>query len=111
MIFAGLLAQFAVAQNQDAPVFSAEKTDPVKLVQLYPNPAVEYLVVHFTEPYTQTMKLTIHSIVGNTVDVERENISEHEVHIRVKDLPPGYYFLAVKDDANSQRNSFKFLKR
>jgi hypothetical protein len=111
MIFAGLAAQFAVAQSQEAPLLPAEKPDPFKLIQLYPNPAVEYLVVHFAEPHPQSVKLTIHSITGNTVEVERETVDEHEIRLRVKDLPSGYYFLSVKDDTANQRGSFKFLKR
>jgi hypothetical protein len=111
MIFAVFVAQFAMAQNQEASFFPAEKADPFKLVQLYPNPAVEYLVVHFAEPHAQTVKLTIHSIIGNPVEVEREIVDEHEIRLRVKDLPSGYYFLAIKDEASSQRGSFKFVKR
>lgn len=111
MFLAVLVAQFAVAQSQEAAFFPPEKTDPFRLVQLYPNPAVEYLVVHFAEPYAQTVKLTIHSIIGNTVEVEREMVDEHEIRLRVKDLPSGYYFLAIKDDGANQRGSFKFLKR
>lgn len=111
MIFAVLVAQFAVAQSQESPFFTAEKTDPSKLIQLYPNPAVEYLVVHFAEPHAQTVKLTIHSIIGNPVEVEREIVDGHEIRLRVKDLPSGYYFLSIKDDEVSQRSSFKFLKR
>lgn len=110
-VFLALVTRFAVAQNFDGSFNSTEKTDPFKIVQVFPNPAVEYLVVRFTEPRAQTAKLTIHSIIGNAVEVERENVDQHEIRLRVKDLAPGYYFLAVKDDETSTRNSFKFLKR
>jgi len=111
VIFSVLIAHLAVAQSQETSLFSAEKTDPAKSVQLYPNPAVEYLVVHFAEPHAQTVKLTIHSIIGNPVDVEREVVDEYEIRLRVKDLPSGYYFLSIKDNAAVQRGAFKFLKR
>ena len=45
------------------------------------------------------------------MDVEKEVIDQHEIRLRVKDLPSGYYFLALKDDDTSLRSSFKFLKR
>ena len=111
VIFAVVIAHFAVAQDHDAPVFSGNQVDTFKQIQLYPNPAVEYLIVRFSEPQAQTVKLTIHSIIGNPVEVDRENVDQHEIRIRVKDLPSGYYFLAVKNEQTNQRSSFKFLKR
>ncbi|HZX75119.1 MAG TPA: T9SS type A sorting domain-containing protein [Cyclobacteriaceae bacterium] len=111
MIFCVQVAQFAVAQNHNDMVFPSEKANEIKSVQLYPNPAVEYLVVRFAEPCAQKVKLAVHSIIGNTVEVEREIIDDHEIRLHVKDLPSGYYFLALKDEEASQRGSFKFLKR
>lgn len=80
-------------------------------VSIFPNPAVEYLNVKFDEPIAKKALLTIHNVIGNAVDVERENIDEHEIRLRVKDLPVGYYLLAVRDEDSNSRSTIKFLKR
>lgn len=101
------MAQLAIGQQHDA---FAQVQDPIKLVKIFPNPAVDYLSVKFEAPMAKTVKLTLHNIIGNSLEVESQIIDEYEIHIKVKDLPTGVYLLAVKDIGNSQ-SSFKFLKR
>lgn len=102
-----LTTQFAVAQQHDP---FAQPQDPIKMVKIFPNPAVDYLNVKFETPSAKTIKITLHNIIGNTLDVESEIIDDFEIRLKVKDLPAGVYLLAVKDSGNSQ-NSFKFIKR
>jgi hypothetical protein len=73
------------------------------LAKLYPNPAVEYLHVSFEEPIAKQSKLTVHNIIGNILEVETETIDEHVVRLRVKDLPVGYYLLAIRDEQRRGR--------
>ncbi|MFZ6001353.1 MAG: T9SS type A sorting domain-containing protein [Bacteroidota bacterium] len=82
-----------------------------KSVQLFPNPAVEFLSVKFAEPIAKRTQITLHNIIGSSLDVERETIDDFEVRLRVKDLPSGYYLLALKDEHNQQSGALKFLKR
>ncbi|CAN5386203.1 hypothetical protein BH10BAC4_BH10BAC4_13000 [soil metagenome] len=100
-------AQFVLAQQHDA--FS-QSQDPIKSVKIFPNPATEYLSVKFETPLARTIKITLHNIIGNSMEVEREIVDDFEIRLKVKDLPTGVYLLAVKNDGNSQ-SSFKFLKR
>jgi len=79
--------------------------------KLYPNPAVEYVHVAFEEPVAKQSKLAVHNIIGNILDVEMETIDEYEVRIKVKDLPVGYYLLAIRDEHSNSRSTLKFLKR
>ena len=102
------VTQFAVAQAHDS--FPPDHNEAAKLVKIFPNPAVEYLSVKFETPKARTIKLTLHNIIGNTMEVETELVDEYEIRLRVKDLPTGVYVLAVKEDGAPQ-NSFKFLKR
>lgn len=106
-IFLASGAQFAAAQQHDA--FS-QPQDPIKTVKIFPNPATDYLNVKFETPLAKTIKITLHNIIGNSLEVESEIVDEYEIRVKVKDLPTGVYLLAVKDDANTQ-GSFKFLKR
>ncbi len=103
-----LVSHAAWAQSHDP--FSQDRSDPIKLVKIYPNPATDYLSVKFEMPLAKSVKMTLHNIIGNDLEVESEIVDEYEIRIRVKDLPAGVYLLAVKDTDNSQ-NAFKFLKR
>lgn len=98
------------AWGQGLDVFSPERGEPIKLVKIFPNPATEYLSIKFEIPQARTIKLTLHNIIGNSLEVESEIIDDHEIRLKVKDLPAGVYLLAVKADGRSQ-SSFKFLKR
>lgn len=101
----------AIAQQKDEVTsYGASQIEP-KSVAIFPNPAVEYLNVKFENPIAKKATLTVHNVIGNLVDVELETIDEFEVRLRVKDLPVGYYLLAVRDEASNSRSTIKFLKR
>ncbi|HMJ70829.1 MAG TPA: T9SS type A sorting domain-containing protein [Cyclobacteriaceae bacterium] len=80
-------------------------------ISIFPNPAIEYLNVKFDNPIAKKAKLTVHNVIGNTVEVESETIDDHEIRLKVKDLPVGYYLLAVRDEESNSRSTIKFLKR
>jgi hypothetical protein len=85
--------------------------DPAKSVHIFPNPAVEYVSIRLADVSVTKMKLVVMNILGNTMESETEVIDQHELRIKVKDLPAGYYFLALKDEETQYRGTFKFLKR
>jgi hypothetical protein len=98
-----------MAQTREEAPFG--NNPEAKIAKLYPNPAVEYLHVSFEEPVAREAKLTVHNIIGNILDVETETVDEHEVRIKVKDLPVGYYIVAIRDERTNRRCNLKFLKR
>ena len=102
------LTQLAWGQAHD--VFYGDRREPAKLVKLFPNPASDYLSVKFETPVAKTVRLTLHNIIGNSLEIESEIIDEHEIRLKVKDLPSGVYLLSVKDDADLH-SIVKFLKR
>ncbi len=85
--------------------------DPSKSVQVYPNPVVDYLTVKFESPVAKTSRLEIHTIIGNSLELEQDLIDEFEIRVKVKDLPTGYYIIAVYDIQNNSRGIYKFLKK
>ena len=85
--------------------------DPVKSVQIYPNPATDYLTIKFESPVAKSSKLAFHSIIGSSMELEQEAIDDFEIRVKVKDLPVGYYIIAVHDPQNNTRAIYKFLKR
>lgn len=94
---------------------SALETDPTKSVQIYPNPATEYLIVKLNDFPAEKARLSLHTIIGNQMDIETEitedSNNEKVIRVKVKDLASGYYLLAVKDDESKFRGTYKFLKR
>jgi hypothetical protein len=89
----------------------AFNTDPAKVVQVFPNPAIDVVSVKFESALAKTAKITLHNIIGNVIPVESEIIDEHEVLLKIKDLPTGYYMITVKQEETNQRSILKFLKR
>lgn len=80
-------------------------------VKLFPNPSVDYLEVRINNSTIENATFTVHNIIGNIVKVEIEHVAESEYRLRVEDLAPGYYLLAIKDDQSLFKETYKFLKR
>ncbi len=107
-----LMASSAFAQKEE--MTANGQLQPGQLasaVSVYPNPAIEYVHVRFDEPIAKQTRITLHNIIGNVLEVESEMLDDHELRLRVKDLPVGYYLLAVRDEASNSRSTIKFLKR
>jgi hypothetical protein len=113
LVLVFLLAASAwVANAQSLPESpAAQEVDLSKTVHLFPNPATEDVFVELDHFPAEKVNLTVHSIIGNKLDVETEVVSEHVIRVRVKDLAAGYYLLAVKDEDSNFRGTYKFLKR
>jgi hypothetical protein len=104
-------AGLALGQSQPGSEAPAPERDLSQSVHIFPNPAVEWVHIKILEVSSSTVKLAVHNILGNKMEAESEIVDEHELRVRVKDLPTGYYLLAVKDDEAKFRGTFKFLKR
>ena len=100
----------AYAQKDEVTSGGAYQFD-AKTATIFPNPAVEYLNIRFENPIAKRTKLTVHNVIGNIVEVETENVDEFEVRLKVKDLPVGYYLLAMRDEETKAGSTYKFVKR
>lgn len=85
-------------------------TDPVKSVQVFPNPTTEFLTIKFETPIAEKAIYKIHNIIGNEMSLEAEVIDAYEVRFKVKDLHEGYYILAVQNSLTGAKSTYKFLK-
>lgn len=113
LIFMTLLmlpAAICFGQSSAIDEVSPER-DPVEAVHIFPNPAIEYVSVKMADIPVSKIRVAVHNILGNKMEIETELVAEFELRIRVKDLPSGYYLLAVKDEDTQYRGTFKFLKR
>jgi Secretion system C-terminal sorting domain len=105
------LAQLGFGQNRGETAFAADKTEPGRQVSLYPNPSTDYLNVKFDLPCAKKIKLSLQNIIGNVLEVETDVLDEHEIQLKVRDLPTGFYLLTIKDPETSLKSTYKFLKR
>jgi hypothetical protein len=108
------LFAFAGSVTGQAQGYDAEQTgraDISKSVQIFPNPAVEFVHIRLEHVNLDKVKVSMHNIIGNEISIETERIDEHEIRIKVKDFDTGYYLLAVKDEHSKFRGTYKFLKR
>ena len=88
-----------------------ERQEIAKNIQIFPNPAMDYIHVRLESVNFNEVKVSLHNIIGNQMPFESELIDEHEIRIKVKDLDTGYYLLALKDDHAKLQGTYKFLKR
>jgi hypothetical protein len=82
-----------------------------KAVHIFPNPAIDFIHVRVDELPASKVKLSLHNIIGNEVEIETEIVDEHELRVKVKDLASGYYLIAIKDDKSNKFGIYKFVKR
>ena len=108
LVLSVLIGSQALAQNHEE---ISRLGDPAKSVQVYPNPATDYLTLKFETPVAKTVKLEFHTIIGTTIELEHEAIDEFEIRVKVKDLSTGYYIIGVQDAQSNSRAIHKFLKK
>lgn len=110
LILSFFVAQRSLGQIRDESSFH-DKGDPVKSIQLFPNPATDYLTIRFELPRAKKIKLALNTIIGNSLEVESDVVDDYELRVKVRDLPSGYYLLAIHDGEANSHNTYKFLKR
>ena len=103
-----LISTQAFAQSHDE---LSHASDLTKSVQVYPNPATDYVNLKFESPIAKSIRLEFHTIIGTTIELEHEVVDEFEIKVRVKDLSAGYYLIGVHDSQSGSRAIHKFLKR
>lgn len=80
-------------------------------IELFPNPAVDFVVVQISNNELRNPEIELRSMIGNRVNVDIEKISTNKYRVPLKDFASGYYFLIVKDEYSRFKKAIKFLKR
>ena len=107
-----MIALGAYAQSgQDFSTFGNELLVQKNIVEIYPNPSVDFLNVKIENSNLEKTELIVHSIIGSKHKVEVEITSLNQYRVDVRDLPAGYYLLSIKDATTKFSKTFKFLKR
>jgi hypothetical protein len=79
-------------------------------IDIYPNPAVDYLIVQVVNSTLEKTQFEMHSIIGNQMTIQVQDLGNGKYRIPVDNLSTGYYFLIIKDESTRFKRAFKFLK-
>lgn len=91
--------------------FYNQSLDNHNKIEIYPNPAVDYLVVQVNNSTLVDTEFEMHSIIGTELKIEVEELGNGRFRVPVKDFATGYYFLVVKDEASRFKKAYRFLKK
>ncbi len=100
--FAVLLSLPAFGQPRD-------RLSPDVAVSIYPNPAVDYLVIELSDSFGD-VQFELNSMLGNNIAIESEGVGDGTFRISLKGFATGYYFLIVKDGDSEFKKAYRFLK-
>lgn len=103
------------SEEKDATVAESAFKQPPTIevknqIDIYPNPAVEFLMVEIRDSNLRNVEFEMHSIIGNTIKIEAEEVAKDTYKIPVKTFNSGYYFLIIKDEYTRYKKAIKFLK-
>ena len=106
-----LSAPALLAQDGELNRFGNTSLAEENKVSIYPNPAIEYIQVKIENSSLQDPQVMLYNIIGNPVEVRIRLTEEDTYRIDIKELPAGYYFVAIKDENSYFRETYKFVKR
>jgi hypothetical protein len=107
-----VLSSFCIyAQNTQGQGVFADQMDQNNKIQLYPNPAPDYLIVEIENQDLGKIEFELRSMIGNKIIVRAEDIGQNRYRISLKNFSSGYYFLVIKDDYSRFKKAYKFLKK
>ena len=108
-VFAGL-GSFAQSAT-DFPQFGNEMLSIENKIEIYPNPSTDFLNITIHNSTLKSTRVIVHNIIGSKFETNVEKIDVNTYQVDVRDLPPGYYLVSVKDPTEDFSQTFKFLKR
>lgn len=109
IIFASLNLGYGQDIGLESRLSNTSITDKNK-IEVYPNPAVEYLTVQISNSELENVEFEMYSLIGNKIVIRPEQVGTDKYRIPVKDLSSGYYYVLVKDSKKRFEKALKFLK-
>ena len=83
--------------------------EDINVVRIYPNPAVDYIIIEVKESQLQNTLFVLTSMIGNKIFIEPETLGEDKFRIGLVGYPAGFYFLIIQDDVSQFKKAFRFL--
>ncbi|EMR01620.1 T9SS type A sorting domain-containing protein [Cesiribacter andamanensis] len=101
----------AIGQSGEFTFYGDKVIDPRSDVRLFPNPAVEYLIIEISSEGLTNISFELNNIIGNAFAIRSESLGGNRYKVWVKDLRPGYYFITLKDESSTYKRTYRFLKK
>lgn len=83
--------------------------DGVEKIQLYPNPASQYMQILIPHDYAATRSVKVYTIAGSVVDEKVLSKNAESLRYDVSQFKNGIYLMEIT--AGNQRNVLKFIKQ
>ena len=110
--------QFSFGQNSavdknksELPKLQTESLQIEAVVELYPNPANDFVNITITNSKLKNVQFEMYNIIGNKIDFDFEQVNSKNYKVNVKDFHSGFYLLVVKDPVARFNKAYKFRKR
>lgn len=104
-----LILAFTVKAQTEVQFQNRQVEQTIK-VEIYPNPTTDYLNIQIAGTDKEP-SFYLHNIIGNQVKIDVEKEGDNKYRIKVENLSPGYYLLAIKEPTAKFTKTLKFLKR
>lgn len=113
LVFSLLLSvMFAFqSQAQQGKELSAKNNGVTVKVEVFPNPATNYLTVDLSKLSLDDPKIEIRNIIGSKMSFRSEDLGDKKQRLDVQDYPPGYYLVLVRDDKTKFQQTVRFSKK
>jgi Secretion system C-terminal sorting domain len=111
ILFVAVFLMIGLSVNGQEVSNSNAKTAVKVKIDVFPNPTTDYLTVDFSKLKLERPKIEIRNIVGSQMRATVEKLSKGKHRVDVKDYPPGYYLVVVKDDRTKFRQTVRFSKK
>ena len=98
-------------QNKsELPNLQTESLQIEALVELYPNPAVDFINITLKNTQLKNVQFEVYNIIGNKLDFEYEKVNSNSYKVNVKEFHTGYYLLIIRDPISRFNKAYKFRK-
>jgi len=114
LIFSQLIFGQNIQNNEnksELPKLNKESLQVEADVELFPNPATDFLNVSLGNSRFKDVQFEMYNIIGNKLDFELDAVGSNSYKVNVKDLHQGYYLLIIKDPISRYNKAFKFRKQ
>ena len=116
LLFLTMLAQSYLIQAR-IPAMGAQigaQTLPnisnvMNIIGIYPNPAVDYIIIEIKKSQLQNARFILTSMIGNKIEVTPETLGDGKFRIDLMGFPTGFYFLVIQDDISQFKKALRFL--
>ena len=112
-VLAGLILGMALCFQsvaQDLEELAAESEIKIK-VEVFPNPATNFLTVDLSKLSLEEPKIEIRNIIGSKMIARTEDLGQKQYRVDIQDYPRGYYLVLVRDDKSKFQQTVRFSKK